>query len=819
MPTPVSSTSLAITNPLVLYRTLLSTSSIRPDLAQHRLALQLQSLYNRLRDYEPIAQYGYKLQQLQRTLGSTPANPASETNHAAPRQSIFGSIFANKTRSGSNDSLALTKVLTSHEEAMKIDSPKGLLLHGEVGTGKSMLVDMFAECLPNRKKRRWHYNTFMLEVFAKLERLRRSRELIVPASLGQQEEYSLLWLARELISTSPILFLDEFQLPDRAAAKLLTNLMTCFFQLGGVLVATSNRMPEELDKAAGIGFAPPLGMSALSKFGLRLGKSPFEKRGEFAGFLDLLRARCDVWQMEGSKDYRRDEVEESIAHSADTSSSNANPGFVGLESMSPGNLGLGWEQSSSTDNQAKADHNDRSAASSAPPLYRIASSDKTKNGLQELLSQLGVQAETWHEKRLSVYGRVLRAPRTCNGIARFTFNELCSNALGPTTVLGPADYTTLASHFHTFILTDVPTLSLLQKNEARRLITLLDALYEARCKLAVWAESGPDELFFPETLAGKGDKNSSPPREEQIDQDVTYSETLSEIYQDTAAPFRTNISAYGEPSTGTFPSGEADATHARFAGFFDSDRAEQQKRLSRKHDKFAADVGDAKLLRSRPRADTTADMSADTESGLANLEVNNRGPDFSMGGAFTGDDEKFAFKRARSRLWELCSARWWDRQHDAMPEGNAPHEPSWWRPVSPESRVWERPGDDLSNSENGSDMTTGAHISTDGIGSAASIIKANNTVLFQHGATSPFGPSTEPPPKISWTHAWGMMRWGRKAGRWGQGADAFRGTQESSLDEAGSESKDGCIKRREAWRLRNHDGNGRASYFPLHETH
>ncbi|KAK4993084.1 hypothetical protein LTR66_006089, partial [Elasticomyces elasticus] len=186
-----------------------------------------------------------------------------------------------------------------------------------------MLVDLFADCLPNRKKRRWHFNTFMLETFAKLEGLRKTRlfhQSAVHSGLDADEDsYSLLWLARDLIKTSPIMFLDEFQLPDRAASKILTNLMTAFFQLGGVLVATSNRMPEDLSRAAGMTYAPPP-PSRLDSLSWRLGlgrkstsgrsENMFGGQSEFAQFLEVLRARCEVWEMEGGKDYRRIESED-----------------------------------------------------------------------------------------------------------------------------------------------------------------------------------------------------------------------------------------------------------------------------------------------------------------------------------------------------------------------------------------------------------------------------------------------------------------------------------------------------------------------------
>jgi protein AFG1 len=260
-------------------------------------------------DYEPSIEYAKRLQQLSRTVDAgqhaAPPPPADLRSRSIRTRSFWGSLLAQKHN---RDSLELTRVLTDHEQAMQLQSPKGLMLHGEVGTGKSMLIDLFQDCLPSRKKRRWHFNTFMLDTISRLEQIRKSRAAIAGPE-ARHDENSLLMVARDLIETSPILFLDEFQLPDRAASKILSNLMTSFFQLGGVLIATSNRMPQDLAKAAGMEFEAPIRRN--SRFNWSLGQQMGSSRrdegpgqkGEFAAFLDVLKARCEVWEMEGKKDY------------------------------------------------------------------------------------------------------------------------------------------------------------------------------------------------------------------------------------------------------------------------------------------------------------------------------------------------------------------------------------------------------------------------------------------------------------------------------------------------------------------------------------
>ena len=745
MPPLSPSTGVAITNPLVLYRSLVATKRIDPDPAQHRLAIHLQKVYERLKDYEPIVQYSHRLNQLSRALGSTPGQHDAPTT--SPQNASSGVLSSLFERKAERDSLALTRVLTSHEAALEIDSPKGLMLHGEVGTGKSMLIDLFADCLPNRKKKRWHYNTFMLDIFAKLEQLRRSRQMIIPASMGRQDEYSLLWLARDMISTSPILFLDEFQLPDRSASAVIRNLMTCFFHLGGVLIATSNRMPEELAKAAGMDFStpPPSRLEALGwRFGVGASRSKsetlFSNQGDFAKFLEVLKARCEVWEMENAHDYRR------ASGGSDQLTSPMGETLDGLEEMSPGNIGLGFEQSIATNNTGESGDK-ADLTTSLPQNFFVrtrpgateeeimAWAGKVRAAEQALFQTRGTSSSIpWQPGSLRVYGRDVFVPRQHDGVTSWTFLELCASRLGP------ADYISLASSCHTLILQDVPVLSILQKNEARRFITLLDALYEARCKLVITADAGPDDLFFPvkkATATSPKDGDST----ETVDQDAVYSETLSEVYQDATAPFRPNISTYEANST---TSSEPDYTHARLAGIFNEQQLEDQPpNMPRRGDSiFGLDP---------------------SEPGQAAGQNTARSPNFSESGIFTGEDERFAYKRARSRLWEMCSAKW-----------HARNEEGWWRPVDPAVRRWERPMQVEGEAAESLNTTVEDQviIGMEGTGANREVDKSQHEVLFRHGA-SPFRTSTSPPPKFQFTHFWGMMKWGKKAGAWGQGVEGL----------------------------------------------
>ncbi len=156
--------------------------------------------------------------------------------------------------------------------------PRSLYLHGGVGRGKSMLMDLFFDCAPASRKRRVHFHEFMLGVHERLNRWRNENRD------RQTGEAPMPVLGQGLARETTLLCLDEFQVTNIADAMILARLFTNLFDLGVVLVATSNTAPADLYKG-----------------GLQ--------RELFLPFIDLLHDRADILLLEGETDYRLDRLD------------------------------------------------------------------------------------------------------------------------------------------------------------------------------------------------------------------------------------------------------------------------------------------------------------------------------------------------------------------------------------------------------------------------------------------------------------------------------------------------------------------------------
>lgn len=274
--------------------------------------------------------------------------------------------------------------------------PKGLYIYGRVGRGKSMLMDAFFATVANEKKRRVHFFAFMADIHARIH-----------ARRGEKGD-PILPVARDIAAETVLLCFDEFHVVDIADAMILGRLFTALFAAGVVVVATSNRAPDRLYEG-----------------GLQ--------RERFLPFIDLLKERLDVIELDGPRDYR-------LAR------------FKGRQ------------------------------------VYFSPADAKARQNLARAFADLTDNVAPQKES-LTVLGRELAVPRAAKDVAWFRFDELCGRALGPN------DFLALVARYHTFIVEGIPKLNAERRNEAKRFNIFIDALYDAHGNLVCSAEAPPQELY------------------------------------------------------------------------------------------------------------------------------------------------------------------------------------------------------------------------------------------------------------------------------------------------------------------------------------
>jgi cell division protein ZapE len=176
----------------------------------------------------------------------------------ARKSSSLGWLFASR---GKNDTLL-----------------KGLYIYGEVGRGKTMLMDLFFEASPVQRKRRVHFHEFMIDVH---ERVHGFRQKMKVGEHADEDPIELT--AKELAREAWLLCFDEFHVTDIADAMILGRLFTQLFERGVVVVATSNVAPEE-----------------LYRDGLN--------RALFVPFIHMLEAHMDIVRLEARTDFRLEKL-------------------------------------------------------------------------------------------------------------------------------------------------------------------------------------------------------------------------------------------------------------------------------------------------------------------------------------------------------------------------------------------------------------------------------------------------------------------------------------------------------------------------------
>jgi cell division protein ZapE len=150
----------------------------------------------------------------------------------------------------------------------------GLYIVGEVGRGKSMLMDLFFAAADVRRKQRIHFHRFMQNVHARFHAYKRAHPEI---------DDPIPPLADSIAADAALLCFDEFQVNDIADAMILGRLFQALFERGVVVVATSNVAPDDLFKGQ-------------------------PGRDAFLPFIALIKQRLDVVMMDAGRDFRRERM-------------------------------------------------------------------------------------------------------------------------------------------------------------------------------------------------------------------------------------------------------------------------------------------------------------------------------------------------------------------------------------------------------------------------------------------------------------------------------------------------------------------------------
>jgi cell division protein ZapE len=225
-PPAASGGGTPVPGPLGAYRTMVAEGRLTPDDAQLLAMEQLQDLWVKLRGYDP------------------------------PRLAP-GGLFSRWRRRPA--------------EGAPDQRSNGLYLVGDVGRGKSMLMDLFFDHAQVARKRRIHFHRFMQEAHARIHAWK---------AANPSGDDPLPPLADRIAAEAALLCFDEFQVNDIADALILGRLFAALFERGVVVVATSNTAPDDLFRG-------------------RPG------RDAFLPFIELLRQRLDILLLQGDRDFRR----------------------------------------------------------------------------------------------------------------------------------------------------------------------------------------------------------------------------------------------------------------------------------------------------------------------------------------------------------------------------------------------------------------------------------------------------------------------------------------------------------------------------------
>lgn len=366
-----------------------------------------------------------KLQRLQKAfLQYDPDAEERQQEYSASEDERHSKALDNSS-ANSNSVATVGEIPVEESQKKRTLVPRGLYIYGDVGCGKSFLMDLFFDSIRIRRKRRVHFHSFMNDVHQRIHKLKQSdlqlhgRNFHVDTELSRNPIYRV---AKQITNEVKLLCFDEFQVTDVADALILSQLFTVLFQEGTVVVATGNRAPHDLYEN---------GMN----------------RSYFLPFIALLERHCIVHQMTGTTDYRA-----FMAQGVDAFF------FIsGGQSRNDKSNDLGEK---------------------IFELLTSCSDGRSFNAGNAATTDLVVAPN-----------RSLKILQSSQGICRVHFDDICKANLGA------SDYRVLAQRFSTICLEGIPKLSVKDHDYARRFITLVDELYEARCALVCFADASPQDLY------------------------------------------------------------------------------------------------------------------------------------------------------------------------------------------------------------------------------------------------------------------------------------------------------------------------------------
>ncbi|EOD49627.1 putative mitochondrial atpase protein [Neofusicoccum parvum UCRNP2] len=229
--------------PIAEYDARVDSGRLRNDEHQRAIIENLQALHVTLSKYDPPPVVHPTLESLQ-----------------PPKKSLLGSLFGPKQDA-------------EWKPVIPEDLPKGIYMYGDVGSGKTMMMDLFYDTLPKniKSKTRIHFHGFMQQVHKELHKMK----------MKHGNDLDLVpFVAADIAAKSQVLCFDEFQCTDVADAMILRRLVESLMAHGVVIVTTSNRHPDDLYKN-GI------------------------QRDSFIPCIQLLKSRLRVINLDSQTDYRK----------------------------------------------------------------------------------------------------------------------------------------------------------------------------------------------------------------------------------------------------------------------------------------------------------------------------------------------------------------------------------------------------------------------------------------------------------------------------------------------------------------------------------